>query len=82
MNDQLMQHHQIDDHFVQVDKMVRTGSKIQNRRVSTFSVPTHASSVSAWAKKHAHPTPVNFYIIVRADSQQEKRTIQECSYAS
>jgi len=72
MNDQLMQHHQIDDHFHQVVKMVRTGSKIQNRRVGTFSVPTYASSASAWAKKYAHPTPVNFYRVVRFNSRQKE----------
>jgi len=28
-----------------------------NRRVGTYSVPTGSSLTSAWAKKHAHPTP-------------------------
>jgi len=37
-----------------------------NRRVGTFSVATRASS--AWAKKHAHPAPVNFYGLVRFNS--------------
>ncbi len=37
-----------------------------NCRVSTFSVATRASS--AWAKKHAHPAPVNFYGLVRFNS--------------
>jgi len=40
MNDQITQHHQIDDHFAQVVKMVRIRSRIQSYRVGTFSVPT------------------------------------------
>ncbi len=43
-----------------------------NRRVGTFSVPTRASLTSAWAKKHAHPTPVNFYGFVRFNSRHKE----------